>query len=256
MLPFDPSKPNTARVYDYMLGGKDNFAADRELAERMLQIDPGLPALARSNREFVAAVVRRAADAGITQFLDLGAGLPTEPAVHHTARALNEDARVAYVDNDPVAVNHASVLLSDGPGVVVAGADLTSPAEVLSDPAVSSVIDLAQPVCVILASVLHFIDPETAGRLVSGYAKRVPPGSWIALSVGSTHDDELIDRARGSYTISAWNHGPREFTAWLDGLDLVPPGICEARRWISGIGDSRNDTADSWYVLCAAAVKP
>src|ERR1700684_278655 len=114
MLPFDPSKPNTARVYDYMLGGKDTFAADRELAERMLQIDPGLPELARSNRKFVAAVVRRAADAGITQFLDLGAGLPTEPAVHHTARAVNEDARVAYVDNDPVAVNHASVVLSDG----------------------------------------------------------------------------------------------------------------------------------------------
>ena len=256
MLPFDTSKPNAARVYDYMLGGKDNFAADRELAERMLQIDPGLPRLARSNREFVAAVVARAAGAGITQFLDLGAGLPTEPAVHRTARAVNEDARVAYVDNDPVAVSHASVLLSDGPGVVVAGADLTSPADVLSDPTVSSVIDLAQPVCVILASVLHFIDPETAGRLVSGYAERVPPGSWIALSVGSTDDEGLIDRARGSYTLSAWNHGPHEFTAWLDGLDLLPPGITEARRWICGIGGSQNDTADSWYVLCAVAVKP
>jgi hypothetical protein len=255
MLPFDTSKPNAARVYDYMLGGKDNFAADRELAERMLQIDPGLPRLARSNREFVAAVVARAAGAGITQFLDLGAGLPTEPAVHRTARAVNEDARVAYVDNDPVAVSHASVLLSDGPGVVVAGADLISPADVLSDPTVSSVIDLAQPVCAILASVLHFIDPETAGRLVSGYAERVPPGSWIALSVGSTDDEGLIDRARGSYTLSAWNHGPREFTAWLDGLDLLPPGITEAKRWIRGVGDSHYDTADSWYVLCAAAVK-
>ncbi len=256
MLPFDSSKPNTARVYDYMLGGKDNFAVDRELAERMLQLDPGLPRLARSNREFVTAVVRRAAGAGITQFLDLGAGLPTEPAVHHTARALIEDARVAYVDNDPVAVSHASALLSEGRGVVVAGADLTSPADVLCDPAVTSVIDLTAPVCVILASVLHFIDPEAAGRLVSGYAELVPPGSWIALSVGSTDDEELIDRARGSYTISAWNHGPREFTAWLDGLDLVPPGITEARRWISGIGDGHNDTVGSWYMLCAAAVKP
>ena len=94
-----------------MLGGKDNFAADRELAERMCTIDPGLPGLARANRDFLTAAVRRAAEAGIGQFLDLGAGLPTRPAVHHTAREVNEAARVAYIDNDPVVVNHASALL-------------------------------------------------------------------------------------------------------------------------------------------------
>ena len=256
---FRPEEPNVARMYDYMLGGKDNFPADREAARRTFDVlgEDVVRGTVQQNRRFLGRAVRYLArEAGIRQFLDIGTGLPTMGSVHEVAREVAPDSRVVYVDNDPVAVSHASVLLSDGPGVVVAGADLTSPDDVLSDPTVSSVIDLAQPVCVILASVLHFIDPETAGRLVSGYAERVPPGSWVALSVGSTDDEGLIDRARGSYTMSAWNHGPREFTAWLDGLDLLPPGITEARRWICGIGGSQNDTADSWYVLCAVAVKP
>jgi O-methyltransferase involved in polyketide biosynthesis len=256
VVQFDTTKPNIARVYDYMLGGKDNFAADRELADRMCKIDPGLPRMARANRDFLTAAVRRAAEAGIGQFLDLGAGLPTRPAVHHTVREVNQAARVAYVDNDPVVVTHASALLAAGPGVVVAGTDLANPGEVLDHPTVTSVIDLGEPVCVILASVLHFIDPETAGTIVAGYIERVPAGSWIVVSVGTTEDMDLLDRARGSYTLSAWNHGPREIAAWLDGLDLVPPGMAEARRWASGIGGVPPSSEGSWYLLCAAAVKP
>jgi S-adenosyl methyltransferase len=256
MLPFDTSKPNMARVYDYMLGGKDNFAADRQLADRMLKLDPGLRRLAQSNRGFLSSAVRRAAEAGVPQFLDLGAGLPTAPAVHETAREVNGAARVAYVDIDPVVVTHASALLTAGPGVVAAGADLTKPGDVLADPKVASVIDLSEPVCVLLASVLHFIDPETAGQLVAEYRERVPSGSWIVVSVGTTDNKELIERARGSYTMSAWNHGAREIGKWLDGLELIPPGISEARRWASGISDAPKDNASAWYVLGAAGVKP
>ncbi len=256
MVRLDTTKPNIARVYDYMLGGKDNFAADRELAERMCKLDPGLPGIARANRDFVTAAVRRAAEAGIGQFLDLGAGLPTGAAVHHTVREVNDAARVAYVDNDLVVVNHASALLTDGPGVVAADADLARPGEVLAHPAVTSVLDVAEPVCVILASVLHFIDPDTAGAVISGYMERMPAGSWVVVSVGTTDDQDLLGRARGSYTLSAWNHGQREIGAWLDGLHLVPPGMAEARRWVSRVGGVPQASEGSWYVLCAAAVKP
>jgi S-adenosyl methyltransferase len=251
----DVTRPSPARIYDYMLRGSHHFEADADAAERILAVVPEIKDCAWSNRGFHQRAAAWIAKQGVTQFLDIGSGLPTVGNTHEVVSKIHPDARVVYVDNDPVAVNHMSVLLGNDPGVVVAGADLTSPAEVLSDPAVTSVIDLTQPACVIFASVLHFIDPETAGRLVSGYAERMPPGSWIAISVGSTDDEKLIERARGSYTISAWNHGPRELTAWLDGLDLVPPGITEARRWISGIDDGQNDTGSSWYVLCAAAVK-
>ena len=256
VVQLDTTKPNIARVYDYMLGGKDNFAADRELAERMCTIDPGLPGMARANRDFLTAAVRRAAESGIGQFLDLGAGLPTRPAVHHTAREVNKAARVAYIDNDPVVVNHASALLTDGPGVIAAAADLARPGEVLAHPAVAPLIDPGDPVCVILASVLHFTDPRTAGEVVAGYASQVAAGSWIVVSVGATDDAELLDRARGSYTLSAWNHGPREMAGWLDGLALVPPGMSEAKRWVSQVGGLPRANEGSWYILCAAAVKP
>jgi len=169
---------------------------------------------------------------------------------------VNGEARVAYVDIDPIVVGHASALLVDGPSVIAVGADLASPADVLANPDVATVIDLSEPVCVILASVLHFIDPETAAQLVAEYTRRVPSESWIVVSVATTDDEEFIERARGSYTMSAWNHGAREIEMWLDGLKLVPPGVTEVRRWTSGIDDSPKDNANAWYVLGAAGVKP
>ena len=116
----DTSKPNIARVYDYWLGGKDNYAADRDVADRMLEHDPGLRDRVRDNREFVAGVARLAAERGIAQFIDLGAGLPTRPSVHEAARAVHPGARVAYVDNDPVVVSHARALLATGAGLASA----------------------------------------------------------------------------------------------------------------------------------------
>src|ERR1700760_733570 len=114
---FDAKRPNIARVYDYWLGGKDNFAVDRQMAEMMTEVNPDVPAMARANRKFIAAVVEKAAEAGVGQFLDLGAGLPTYPAVHDVARAVIPGARVVYVDNDPVAVAHARALLATAPGI-------------------------------------------------------------------------------------------------------------------------------------------
>lgn len=254
MTGFDNRRPNIARVYDYWLGGKDNFAADRELAEMMTEVNPGIPGMARANRTFIAGVVRKAAEAGIGQFLDLGAGLPTYPAVHDVARAAIPDARVVYVDDDPVVVAHAAALLATTPGISAAEADLTEPEEVLGHQAVRTSIDRAEPACVILAAVLHFRDPPEARRLVAAYADAVCAGSWLAVSVFTGHEDNMETRSRATYTAAPfWVHDAEDVARWLDGLDVLPPGICEARRWASGMGGTPDRGG---WCLGAVGVKP
>ncbi len=251
---FDTTRPNIARVYDYWLGGKDNFVADRELARTMTEVNPGIPAMARANREFVVSAVGKAANAGISQFLDLGAGLPTHPAVHEAARAVHPDARVLYVDNDPVVVTHARALLATTPGISAVEADITRPDEVLAHPATAAAIDWAQPVAVILAAILHFHDPAAAGRIVAAYADAAPAGSHLAVSVFSGHDEDMEAGSRAAYTAAPfWVHAATDMSRWLDGLDVLPPGICEARRWVSGMGGIPKRGG---WALCALAIKP
>ena len=240
MTGFDTTRPNIARVYDYWLGGKDNFAVDRELARTMTEVNAGIPAMARANRDFIAAAVRKVAEAGVEQFLDLGAGLPTSPAVHEAARAVNPDARVVYVDSDPVVVSHASALLATKPGIYALEGDLTEPDQVLAHPVVQEAIDWARPACVILAAVLHFADAVTAGRLIAAYADAACAGSWLAVSVFAGREETMEARSRSTYTAAEfWVHGTDDMARWLDGLDVIPPGICEARRWMSGGAASR-----------------
>lgn len=173
-LPFDTSSPNVARVYDYWLDGKDNFEADRALAEDMLAIFPGLRQLVRENRQFIVRAVSWVAGQGITQFIDVGAGLPTSPSTHESVQSVDAAAVVAYVDNDPMVVSHARALLAKGStGVIVAEGDLREPAKVLGNPELASVIDLNQPVCLVLAAVLHLMDSAAARRSTCGTS---PPG--------------------------------------------------------------------------------
>ncbi|MGH3169428.1 MAG: SAM-dependent methyltransferase, partial [Trebonia sp.] len=166
---FDPTRPNIARVYDYWLGGKDNFAADRDLAERSLELCPELPEWARDNRAFVCAAAERAARAGITQFIDLGCGLPTRPAVHEAVRSVSGDATVAYIDRDPVVVSHARALLHDV-GVKAVEADLADPESILARPEVRDVIDPDVPTCAIFGGVLHFRPGDQARRICADWA--------------------------------------------------------------------------------------
>jgi O-methyltransferase involved in polyketide biosynthesis len=251
---FDTKRPNIARVYDYWLGGKDNFAADREMARTMTEVNPGIPVMARANRAFITAAVRKAAGAGVRQFLDLGAGLPTRPAVHETACDVNPDSRVVYLDSDPVVVTHARALLATAPGIDAAEADITQPDVVLRHPAVQAAIDWAEPVCVILAAILHFCDSAAAQRIVAAYADAAPARSWLAVSVFSGRDDNMETRSRSTYTAATfWVHGAEDMAWWLDGLEVVPPGICEARRWVSGMGGIPERGG---WTLCALAVKP
>jgi hypothetical protein len=250
----DTSKPNIARVYDYWLGGKENFAVDRDVAARMLEQDPELRQRVRDNRKFVAGAARRAAEHGIAQFIDLGAGLPAHPSVHEAARALSPTARVVYVDNDPVVVRHAEALVAKGEGLAVTGADLRDPGAVLSDPGLRSVIDLSQPVCIMLAAVVHFLPAPQAAAILARYLEPLATGSWLAISFAHFVDEKLLARLYALHTTAPFqNHGPRELARFLGELELIPPGIAEVRRWLSGVGGT--PTGKSAYMLCAVGVK-
>jgi len=220
------------RVYDYWLGGKENFAADREEAERLLEIYPQLRDLVRENRQFVTRAVTWAAQQGIGQFIDLGAGLPASPAVHATARAVLPSARVIYVDNDPVVLAHARALLATGDGVAAVAADLRDPEAVLTDPEMRAVIDLAEPVCVILGAVLHFLDADAARAVTAGYARLIAPRSCLVISAASYDDEAFGKRLSAEYTAGSSLTTPMPTSCpFFAGLELVGPGVAEAQTW-------------------------
>jgi hypothetical protein len=253
----DTSKPNIARVYDYWLGGKDNFAADRELAERLAAMWPPWVEACRDNRKFVSRTSTWAAQQGITQFLDLGAGLPTSPSVHETVRAVHENARVAYVDNDPVVVSHARALMASSKGVTAAEQELADPAAVLANQEVADVIDLSKPVCVIFAMVLHFFDADTARAIARGYAERIAPGSVMVVSCSRIEDPEILERVRRDYTPGPVpNHSGETVLSFLDGLDVVPPGLAVVNAWRGGMDRVPAKPPGAAYVQGAVGVKP
>ena len=157
----DTGKANTARVYDYWLGGSNNFLADQDAARAMLAVDPTLRAAVRANRAFLGRAVRYlAGQAGIRQFLDIGSGIPTERNVHEVAQEIAPDSRVVYVDSDEVAVAHSRLLLQDNPAATVIQADLREPEKILADPATQLLLDFSRPVTLLLVAVLHFIPDE------------------------------------------------------------------------------------------------
>jgi S-adenosyl methyltransferase len=250
----DVTRPSVARVYNYWLGGKDNFASDRDMGGRMAEVNPALPQLVRHNREFICAGAARAAAAGVNQFLDLGSGLPAHPAVHEAVREVIPDARVCYVDIDPVAVIHGEALLADGEGLAVVRADLTEPETVLADPRVRAVIDVSEPVAVILAAVLHFLPADSAAAVCAAYMDRAARGSWLIVSSGHYQDVELAAQLQQTATHTRfWNHGAADLASMLAGLEPVGPGVCEARRWIAGTGGE--PTGQPVYALAGVGVK-
>jgi hypothetical protein len=250
----DVTRPSVARVYNYWLGGTDNFASDRDMGGRMAEVNPALPQLVRHNREFICAAAARAAAAGITQFLDLGSGLPAHPAVHEAVRETIPDARVCYVDIDPAAVIHGEALLARGEGLAAVRADLAEPETVLADPRVRATIDMSEPVAVILAAVLHFLPADAAAAVCAAYMGRVARGSWLIVSCGHYHDTELAARLQQTATHARfWNHGAADLASMLAGLDPVGPGVCEASGWIAGSGGE--PTGQAAYVLAGVGVK-
>jgi O-methyltransferase involved in polyketide biosynthesis len=232
--PFDPTKPNIARVYDYWLGGKDNFAPDRDLAERLLEIYPLAAQVAQENRQFLGRAIAQVTRQGITQFIDVGAGLPTVLNTHDVAQHAEPAAKVAYVDNDPVVISHACAILAHDTGVVVVPGDMRDPAAILADPALNSEIDIGRPVGLMLAGVLHFLPAGDAREVVGAFAERIAPGSYVIISVGTGQPD-LAERFSQAYTASSlYLHRRDEIVRLFDGLELVPPGLVEARAWADG----------------------
>jgi O-methyltransferase involved in polyketide biosynthesis len=229
--PFDPTRPNIARVWDYWLGGKDNFAADRELAEKMLAVHPVSARMARENRQFLGRAVSYVAARGVGQFIDVGAGLPTAVNTHDIARRVDEKARVAYVDNDPVVISHARSLLAKSPGVIAVPGDMRTPERILADPGLTDLIDLAESACVILSAVLHFADAGQARDVAAAFARAVVPGSYLIVSVGSGSRSEGENFTSAYTAARIYIHSPEEILGFFGGLELVPPGVVPVTLW-------------------------
>lgn len=238
---FDVSKPNIARVYDAMLGGKDNFAADREFVADVLRFAPLAPLGAIANRHFLRRVVQYlAGEAGVTQFLDLGSGLPTQGNVSEVAHQCSPRVRVVHVDNDPVVYTHGKALLTD-PGTDFVLGDVRRPAEILTDPVVQSAIDFSQPVGLLLFAVLHHLeDGEQPELVMDRFRSAVPDGSYLAISSLRLPGHDLPELRRLTMEGEKLHSGPLgsmrwredgEILSWFGDWELLPPGLVPLGDW-------------------------
>jgi SAM-dependent methyltransferase len=264
--PFDPYTPNPARIYDYWLGGHDNYEADRKRAGEIEQWYPSVRQMARNNRAFTGRAVTWAAtswygQACISQFLDLGSGFPgRDGSIHSAARAVIPDARVAYVDHDPEVCDEASLILDkdsrDG-GIAVICADLRDPATVLTAAEMAGVADPRQPLCVLLALVLHLMPAGQAGEVAAGYVRILAPGSLVVISVPRVDDPVSFREVRALWPGGELhNHARSDVAGFFAGLQMVPPGLVVARGWRGGMKDANVAPAAKAYVLGGAGRKP
>jgi O-methyltransferase involved in polyketide biosynthesis len=230
---FDVNVPNTARVSDYWLGGKDNFAADREFGDKLRALYPAATDIVRENKQFMRRTVAWVGKHGVSQFIDLGAGLPTSPSTQEVAQAGHPDARVAYVDNDSVVVVHLRALLAHGaPGVTVVEQDLRDVGAVLAE--VSDSMDLRQPVGLLLGSLLHFFPVEDGRKMLDGYLAALAPDSYVVFSLGRAENkqsEEFISAYRQGGGARLYYYSADAIDALFSDLELVPPGITEVRAW-------------------------
>ena len=233
--------PNVARIYDYFLGGKDNFAADRAAAAKIAEVAPEVVQRVRENRAFLGRAVRFLSALGIRQFLDVGTGLPTRESVHHVARRLVPDARVVYVDYDPDVVVHAQALLASDPYAIAFEADMREPEVILRGAAEHGHIDLAQPVAILMLAVLHFIpDTAQAAQIVATFRERMAAGSYLVIThatAGNMSADNLARAAATYATSSAGSITLRskdEIEEFFDGLELEEPGVVPVASWWPG----------------------
>ncbi len=234
----DVTVPSPARIYDYYLGGKDNFAADREAAEAALAVVPHGRRVARANRKFLVRAVKCMARNGIEQFIDLGTGIPTSPNVHEAARSVTPGARVAYVDSDPIVVVHNTALLANsGEGIISIRGDIRYPLNIIRNNALSELIDFGRPVGLLFVAVLHFVtDMDNPHDAVAAFRDRVPPGSYLAVShiASDGTAPEVISAIENVYARSS---APAVFRtrddigAFFGGFHLVKPGIVEVSDW-------------------------
>jgi SAM-dependent methyltransferase len=236
----DLNLPTAARMYDYYLGGFHNFAADRVLAQKAIDEWPDLPLTMKANRAFLRRVVTDLVGLGVRQFLDIGSGIPTAGNVHEVAQALAPQARVVYVDIDPVAVAHSQAILTDNANAGVASGDLRRPAEILADPSVAGLLDMNQPVALLMFAVLHFVkEQEGPGELLATFRDALAPGSYLAISHGTheVREPESASTATDLYQQTATPFTTRtrsQVQNLFDGFDLLDPGVVLVERWRPG----------------------
>lgn len=235
---FDTTRPNVARMYDAMLGGKDNYAVDRAAVEQLTAQVPRASDMARSNRAFHQRAAVWMAQRGIRQFIDLGAGLPTRDNTHEVVKGINPGCLVVYADNDPVVLSHAMALLShDDDGVVVIGADVREPESILGNDVVRNLIDFGAPCGVLMTGLWHFVSDDADPQgLMAQYAGAVAPGSCFALAQ-ATADGRGTQEVQGAVdgyagTSQGLHFRTRaQFTAMFAGLEIVPPGVVLPHQW-------------------------
>ncbi|WP_238011598.1 SAM-dependent methyltransferase [Dactylosporangium sp. AC04546] len=235
----DTTVAHPARRYNYWLGGRDNFAPDRESGDRIAELFPAVVSAARENRAFLGRSVQFLAEQGVRQFLDIGTGLPDADNTHEVAQRIAADSRVVYVDNDPIVLTHARALLTgtDAGTVAYLDQDLRDPTGMLNAPALTATLDLAQPVGLLLVAVLHFIaEDEHPQHIVAELLDVLASGSYLVLSHGTA--DFLTDEQRAALpaltTGDTAGFHPRsrdELTGWLTGLDLIDPGLVSVVDW-------------------------
>ena len=231
----DTSVAHSARIYDYWLGGKDNFAADREAGELVIASRPGLRESVRANRAFLGRVVRLlAGELGIRQFLDVGTGIPSANNTHEVAQQVATDARIVYTDNDPIVLAHGRALLADNASTIVVTADLRDPNTIMTTPEITGFLDFTKPVALILNAVVHHVlDEEDPYLIVGRYKELLASGSYLLLThfsnySGAAHGlEDVLLRALGRGQL----RNREEITRFFDGFDLVPPGVVHLVEW-------------------------
>lgn len=242
MTGIDTSKPHPARMYDWYLGGKDNYPVDEEMGRQMLALDPRVPVMARVNRAFMHRATRWLATNGVRQFLDIGTGIPTEPNLHQVAQAVAPEARVVYCDNDPIVLAHAAALLRGTPEGVTEylQADVRDPATIVEG--ARKILDLSRPVALSLVALLHFVpDEDGAHELVAELLSALPSGSYLMMT-HATADFTPEESAAATEKLRAAGvtlalRSRDEFAGFFGGLELVEPGVVVVPEWHPELGE-------------------
>jgi hypothetical protein len=252
----DTTVPHSARIWNYWLGGKDNYAVDREAGDQYREIFPGIAVVARTSRAFLTRAVRYlAAEAGIRQFLDIGTGLPTADNTHEVAQRVAPESRIVYVDNDPLVLAHARALLTSAPegSTEYLDADIRNPEAILDQ--ARALLDFSQPVALMLMGIMgHFTDEE-AYPIARGLVAGLPSGSYFALYDGASTNEAFNEAQRGyneSGAVPYHLRSPEQFARFFEGLDLVEPGVVPVAHWHPDPGDEPVEI----YSYCGVARKP
>jgi SAM-dependent methyltransferase len=257
----DLTRPSAARMYDYYLDGAHNFAVDRELAARVLELFPDGRLIAQANRAFLNRAVRYLLGQGVRQFIDIGSGIPTAGNVHEVAQQRDPAARVLYVDHDPVAVAHSELILRDNPGARVLQADLRHPKEILDAPVLTEFLDLDQPVGVLMVSVLHFVsesDPPDAA--IARFRDLLSPGSHLVISHGTGEvrqsEGAKVQELYRSTATPLTYRTREQVLGFFDGWDLVEPGVVWVPQWRPDWPDDVGPDPASTLILAAVGRRP